>query len=64
MSSQNIRLSRISHPRSTLAAMLLLIVVFLGFGVVAEACLPEPSADQASQSVKFTDQDLLKRADK
>ncbi|MFT7653019.1 MAG: hypothetical protein ACI9ON_000130 [Limisphaerales bacterium] len=43
MSSQNIRLSRISNPRSTFAAMALLIVVFLGFGMVAEACIDTPS---------------------
>lgn len=43
MSTQNIRLSRVSHPRASLWAMLLLVVVFLGFGVVAEACL-EPEA--------------------
>lgn len=40
MTSNNIRLSRISHPRATLWAMVLLIVVFLGFGVWAEATLP------------------------
>lgn len=39
MNTQNIRLSRVSHPRASLWAMLLLVVVFLGFGVVAEACL-------------------------
>ena len=38
----SIRLSRISHPRSSFAAMLLLVVVFLGFGVVAEACSDAP----------------------
>ena len=41
---QNIRLSRITHPRGNLAAVILLIVVFLGFGVVAEACLPDAEA--------------------
>lgn len=41
MSSYHIRLSRISHPRSSLAAILLLIAVFLGFGVVAQACIPD-----------------------
>jgi len=35
MFSNNIRLSRISHPRATLWAMALLVVVFLGFGVWA-----------------------------
>ena len=39
MGSQNIRLSRVSHPRGSIWAMLLLVVVFLGFGVVAEACM-------------------------
>lgn len=31
------RLSRISHPRSTWFAMTLLVAVFLGFGLVAQA---------------------------
>ncbi len=44
MSANNIRMSRISHPRGTFWAMLLLTVVFLGFGVWAEACLPETTA--------------------
>ena len=39
--TNNIRMSRISHPRATLWAMLLLAVVFLGFGMWAEACLPD-----------------------
>ncbi len=60
MSSQNIRLSRISHPRSNLFAMLLLIVVFLGFGVVAEACMPEAHATVQAES----HQDFLPAADK
>ena len=34
------RLSRISHPRATLWAMLLLALVFLCFGLVAEAYVP------------------------
>ncbi len=56
MNSHNIRLSRISHPRSNLLAMLLLIVVFLGFGVVAEACIPDAHAqvDQVSQELQLT----------
>jgi hypothetical protein len=33
----NHRLSRIAHPRGTLVAMILLTVVFLGFGMWAEA---------------------------
>ena len=40
MTSTNIRLSRISHPRATGWAMALLVVVFLGFGIWAEATLP------------------------
>ncbi len=36
----NFRLSRISHPRSNLWAMLLLVVVFLCFGLVAQAYVP------------------------
>ena len=44
MNSQNIRLSRIAYPRGTFWAMLLLVAVFLGFGVVAEACLPDANA--------------------
>ena len=43
MSTQNIRLSRVSHPRASVWAMLLLVIVCLGFGVVAEACLDEDS---------------------
>ncbi|MDA1076345.1 MAG: hypothetical protein O3A63_16520 [Proteobacteria bacterium] len=33
----NNRLSRITHPRSTPIAMILLFVVFLGFGIWAQA---------------------------
>ncbi len=43
MSTDNIRLSRISHPRATGWAMALLVVVFLGFGIWAEATLPSSS---------------------
>lgn len=39
MNPTNIRLSRISHPRATAWAMTLLIVVFLGFGLWAEAAI-------------------------
>jgi hypothetical protein len=39
MNPNNIRLSRISHPRATFWAIALLVVVFLGFGVFAEAAL-------------------------
>ena len=37
---EDFRLSRISHPRATLWAMILLALVFLGFGLVAEAFVP------------------------
>ncbi len=36
MIANNIRLSRVSHPRATLWAVALLIIVFLGFGIWAE----------------------------
>ena len=39
MNSNNIRLSRISHPRATVWAMTLLILVFVGFGLFAEAAM-------------------------
>lgn len=34
------RLSRVSHPRATFWAILLLTLVFLGFGLAAEAFVP------------------------
>ena len=37
----NIRLSRIGHPRATWWAVALLVVVFLGLGLWAEAYLPD-----------------------
>lgn len=40
MGSNNIRLSRISHPRATFWAITLLIVVFIAFGIWAEASVP------------------------
>ena len=40
MNSQNLRLSRIAYPRSSLAVTLLLVAFFLGFGVIAEATMP------------------------
>ncbi|NKC01135.1 MAG: hypothetical protein GKR90_21930 [Pseudomonadales bacterium] len=54
MSTQNIRLSRISHPRGSIWALLLIVIAFLGFGVVAEACLPEATSAsmQTSSSVQ------------
>ena len=39
-----IRLSRLSHPRATLMAMVLLATVFLLFGVFASAIEPSHSA--------------------
>lgn len=44
MISNNIRLSRIYQPRATLWAMALLTIVFLGFGIWAEATLPALNA--------------------
>ena len=39
MMANNIRLSRISHPRATAWAVTLLVIVFLGFGLWAEAAI-------------------------
>ena len=39
----NIRLSRISHPRATLMGFALLIAVFLVFGLWAQVSYPELS---------------------
>ena len=39
--NSSFRLSRISNPRATLWAMILLALVFLCFGLVAEAYVPE-----------------------
>ncbi len=46
----NFRLSRISHPRASLWAMALLAVVFVAFGVWAEASVPmlETARDHGS----------------
>ena len=41
MPAMNIRMSRISHPRATWLAIALLVVVFLAFGLWAEASLPQ-----------------------
>lgn len=42
------RISRVSHPRATIWAAILLVVVFLGFGVWAEAHVEDvPGADTA-----------------
>lgn len=60
MTSYNIRLSRISHPRGSLAAMLLLIIALLGFGVVAEACtenvvMAEELQETPPQPITYTE---------
>ena len=39
MISNNLRLSRVSHPRATGWAVALLVVVFLAFGIWAEAAI-------------------------
>ena len=44
MHTQNIRISRVTQPRGTLFAMVLLDIVFLSFGVVAEACSGDDAA--------------------
>lgn len=41
MSTQNLRMSRITHPRASLWGAALLVAVFLSFGAVAAACLPD-----------------------
>ena len=38
------RLSRISHPRATLTAIILLAAVFIAFGVFADQALPDNGA--------------------
>ena len=43
MMNNGIRLSRLNHPRGTLAAMVLLAAVFLLFGAFAHALHPELS---------------------
>lgn len=62
MSPQNLRMSRITHPRASIWGAVLLVTVFFSIGAVAAACLPEqtptsqqtqsnPSATQASRSL-------------
>ncbi len=51
MGTNNIRLSRISHPRATFWAITLLIVVFIGFGIWAEASVPGLHAQQLTPDV-------------
>ena len=57
MSAQNIRLSRVSHPRGTAAALVLLVVFFLSFGVIAEACtdVPTQTAEVTTLESAFKD---------
>ena len=57
MSAQNIRLSRISHPRGTAAALVLLVVFFLSFGIIAEACtdVPAVTAEATTLQSAFKD---------
>ena len=51
MLPNNIRLSRISHPRASMWAIALLVVVFVGFGVLAEATdLSETVMESSAQS--------------
>jgi len=40
----NFRLSRVSHPRTSLAAIMLLLAVFVAFGVFADQALPTKAA--------------------
>lgn len=51
MIGQHIRLSRISHPRGNLWAVILLITVFMSFGVVAQVCLHDAHDLQAGATV-------------
>ncbi len=49
----DMRLSRLSHPRATLVAMVLLAIVFLTFGVFAQAMqgsveMPAPNTIQGA----------------
>ena len=51
MPAKNIRLSRITHPRASMWAIALLVVVFVGFGVLAEATdLSEMVNESSAQS--------------
>ncbi|MCR9261106.1 MAG: hypothetical protein NXH95_15385 [Pseudomonadaceae bacterium] len=59
MAFNNIRLSRISHPRATFWAMALLIIVFLGFGIWAEASLPDLQAQTLTPEAHISSQGWL-----
>jgi hypothetical protein len=61
MGFNNIRLSRISHPRATLWAMALLIIVFLGFGIWAEASLPGLQAQSLTPAAHISNQGWLQQ---
>ena len=47
MIEQHIRLSRISYPRANMWAVILLITVFMSFGVLAQVCFPEIGSTHA-----------------
>ena len=60
----NIRLSRISHPRTTWLGITLVIGVFVAFGIWAQICAPELinssfSAPDTVQSTVSTKQHRL-----
>lgn len=47
----SIRLSRLSHPRATMLAMILLAAVFLLFGLFANALHPELAMQAPEKSI-------------
>ena len=57
-----IRLSRLNHPRGTLAAMVLLAAVFLLFGAFAHALHPELTAQAptATEAMSLLTETMLK----
>ncbi|XOV84511.1 MAG: hypothetical protein ACFHXK_05215 [bacterium] len=59
MAFNNIRLSRISHPRASIWAIALLILVFLGFGLWAEASLPDLQAQTLTPDAHIHSQGWL-----
>ncbi|MCR9277690.1 MAG: hypothetical protein NXH85_06915 [Pseudomonadaceae bacterium] len=48
-----IRLSRLSHPRASIGAIILLVVVFLAFGAVAEQSATIAAADATSEKAQL-----------
>ncbi|MEM7099400.1 MAG: hypothetical protein AAF541_14145 [Pseudomonadota bacterium] len=48
--NNNIRLSRISHPRASALAFILLIAVFVLFGIWAQLAYPEFTQPSASMT--------------